>query len=107
MKTQIAHTPTPPLTYRAVAIDEPGPGEAGTIYEYEIVDGTVVIARTYEEDYAAFIVKAVNCHEKLLEAIKALRETILNGEERILTEDEQEALIKSRNAIAKASGQNE
>jgi len=41
---------------------------------------------------------------ELLEALKIGIETMLNGPERILRQDEQEAIMKMRTAIAKAEG---
>lgn len=50
------------------------------------------------------IVRAVNCHEELVTALRAMLEASHNGPERILQEDEIEAMMKARTAIAKAEG---
>lgn len=63
------HTPTP-LRIVPVAVDEPGPGEDGTIYEYHIREGMVTVLRTYDLEVAERVVRAVNCHEELLGIVK-------------------------------------
>lgn len=48
-----------------------------TPFHYELVeegdeDGSIVFGEIYDEDHAAAIVRAVNCHDEMLGVLKAL-----------------------------------
>ena len=55
-----------------IAVDEPGPGEDGTIYEYFIREGLADVAKTYDSEIAEKIVRAVNAYEKIDKVISTI-----------------------------------
>ncbi len=73
MKTQ--HTPTP-IQLPVFKQDRYDP--SGLMYEYTVVyDGDKYeIARMNDPDYAAFIVRACNAHEELVEILRNLVEAV-------------------------------
>lgn len=71
--------PATPLKIVRVAVDEPNEaeGESGTIYEYRIEDAHGdLMGVTYDADYAAAQVNAINSHAALVEALRLAREVV-------------------------------
>lgn len=69
------HTPTFKLEYHTNQKDHDAP------FHYELVeqgddDGSIVYGEVYTEEHAALIVKAVNSHQALIDAL----ETLLHSE---------------------------
>lgn len=90
--TQSKHTPTPLTAYK----------NAGSEF-YFIRDQKRIIAKNLKKEDAAFIVKAANCHEELLEIIEWLFNERDNGTDKGLLPDG--LLIKASAALTKAKGE--
>lgn len=69
-----------PWTVESVAVDEPGEGESGTIYEYHVKESHRTICTVHYKDEAESIARDHNTAPGLLSALVALVEWLdVNG----------------------------
>ena len=90
----MAHTPTP---WKVVGQHYEGPNGQTVQTEPYWVNGD-------PGDDASYIVRAVNCHKELLEALKELVKALSCHEAGVPTQAEADAYMIARAAIAKAEG---
>src|SRR6185436_18843022 len=94
-ETNVQHTPTPWHIQKRISGDQ-----MFEIYTEGIEEVEAKVALAFEKEDAAFIVRAVNSHEALVEAAKRVRSVLNDEGKEILTKAEMEQLLFE--AIAQA-----
>lgn len=94
------HTPTPLISGKSpFEVYNHDHGDAVPFY---VTRGQVILAYCYEYDDAAHIVKCVNMHDELVEALKFLLSSAHDNQTGI---QEAEETLKKAGAFAKARGE--